>query len=63
MKECCKCQGAMIDASMYDPDGEKPLYGGHKEYDSSGKLVSWFVCINAKCEDGKRNSSVRDKLA
>lgn len=59
MKLCEKCKQPMIRAEMYDPDGEVPLHGGAKEYNADGELVSWFVCLNSGCEDGKENTAVR----
>ena len=53
MKPCPICGKALLRASMYDPDGEIPLYGGIREDNE------WWVCINHGCEDGKKNTSPR----
>lgn len=50
----CNCGHAMIRAEFYDPEGTIPLFGGLKEYED-GKLVSWFVCINPACGEGRKN--------
>ena len=57
MKECTQCGHAMIRASMYDPDGAVPLYGGVKEY-KDGALSEWWVCNNSTCSEGAKNTGV-----
>lgn len=55
VNSCEKCGLPMIDAAMYDPDGEISLHGGRKEH-KDGQLIKWFVCINPICEDGGKNN-------
>ena len=56
-KNCSLCDSAMIRASLYDPDGEVALTGGVRVYQDK-RLVDWWICINPKCEDGKRNTAL-----
>lgn len=61
MYNCPKCGSVMIRASLYDPDGMIPLYGGIKIGDMvtlegySPTIIEWWVCINPLCKDGKKN--------
>jgi len=58
---CPKCGSAMVRASVYDPDGLISLYGGEREYDAGGSLAELWVCVDRKCEDGRRNTAQADK--
>ena len=56
MHLCEKCNSAMVNASIYDPDGLTPLIGGEKVYKGE-KWTEWWVCINRGCEDGQQNTA------
>jgi len=50
MENCPKCHSKMIVASLYDPDGEVSVYGGVTRDGCQ------YICLNSKCEDGKKNT-------
>jgi hypothetical protein len=55
LKVCEKCDRDLSPVTLYSPELLKIFMGGVKQYDKQGILISWSVCLNANCDDGKKN--------